>query len=141
MSQGYTITMALNGAAFNAMPAYLKAMTSKLAERIVIVTNGPIDRNTEVIENLDEYILKKAPENKHFRIVIRIRVSRWEELIKWYDDYFAMIAESETMQAEYLAMPDKPGIAPSHWSNKANGNDRLGYETRVYFEEMDVDEL
>ena len=141
MSIGYTITMALNGNALNAMPAYLKAMTSKLAERIVIVTHGPIDRNTEVIENLDEYILKKAPENKHFRIVIRIRVPQWEVFFKWYDDFFGKTVHSKTKQAEYLAMPDKPGIAPSHWSNKANGNDRLGYETRVYFEEMDVNEL
>lgn len=141
MSQGYTITMALNGKAFNAMPAYLKAMTSKLAERIVIVTNGPIDRNTEVIENLDEYILKKAPENKHFRIVIRIRVSDWEMFFKWYVDFFHMIARSKTMQAEYLAMPDEAGEPPSHWSNKANGEDRLGYETIVYFEHMDVNEL
>lgn len=141
MSIGYTITMALNGHALNAMPAYLKAMTSKLAERIVIVTHGPIDRNTEVIENLDEYILKKAPENKHFRIVIRIRVQKWEDFRMWYADFFNSTVNSKTKQAEFLAMPDKAGEPPSHWSNKANGEDRLGYETRVYFEEMDVDEL
>ena len=49
-----------------------------------------------------------------------------------------MIAGSKTMQAEYIAIPD---ILPSHWSNKANGNDRLGFDILMSFENMDVNEL
>ena len=141
MSQGYTITMALNGAAFNAMPADLKAMTSKLAERIVLVTTGPKVRNTERLENLDKYVLEKASENKYTSMVIRIHVESWDFFSKWYKDYDLSDSRQKGMRTEWLALPDDEKEPPSHWGSVPEKEWMLSTETHVYYDHMDVNEL
>lgn len=141
MSIGYTITMALNGAAFNAMPAYLKAMTSKLAERIVLVTTGPKVRNTEQLENLDKYVLEKVPEDKYTSVVIRIHVENWGFFSKWYKDYDLIDSRQKGMRTEWLALPDNEKEPPSHWGSIQEKEWMLSTETHVYYDHMDVNEL
>lgn len=141
MSIGYTITMALNGAAFNAMPASLKAMTSKLAERIVLVTTGPEVRNTETLENLDKYVLGKVPENKFTSMVIKIHVRSWSEFSTWYKDYDLCDSRKRGMRTEWLALPDNEKEPPSHWGSVPEKEWMLSTERHVYYDHMDVNEL
>ena len=133
--------MALNGAAFNAMPAYLKAMTSKLAERIVLVTTGPEVRNTETLANLDKYILEKMPENKYTSMVIKIHVRSWSEFSKWYKDYDLCDSRKRGMKTEWLAIPDDEKEPPSHWGSVPDKKYVLSTERHVYYDHMDVNEL
>lgn len=142
MSLGYTIVMVMNGKAFNAMPAYLKKITAVLAERIVVVTNGPTERKTERLKNLDMYITEKAPEDDHFRLTVKLGVTRWQDFYKWYDDFFGRVHNSKNaMEVEYLAVADAWGVSPSHWSNLPKEKQVLSIEKHVYVDHMDINEL
>ena len=141
MSTGYTVAMVFNGKAFNAMPADLKGITSKLAERIVLVTTGPKTRNTEQLENLDKYILEKMPENKYTSMVIKIHVKSWSQFSKWYKDYDLYDSRKKGMRAEWLCLPDDGKEPPSHWSRVPEKQRMLSTETHMYYDHMDINEL